>query len=196
MSDEWYTPGPVMEIVNSYVADTYNVSREAFIRPFKPGGDYQAEGYEGRVVVDNPPFSILASIVDWYLERNIDFFLFSPALTALSIKNRGLAFICSAEGIVFENGRDLHITFITNLEPECVRYEPRIERGLCEVKGKDYLAKSLYRRHATNRPPGFYTSADFSSMAKGPEPWRYEIDHYADAADKHLYGGGAYVKSI
>ena len=47
-----------------------------------PGGDYKAFPYpDGAVVIDNPPFSILASICTFYLEHGIPFFLFAPSLT-------------------------------------------------------------------------------------------------------------------
>ena len=45
-------------------------------------GDYKAFPYpDGAVVIDNPPFSILASICTLYLEHGIPFFLFAPSLT-------------------------------------------------------------------------------------------------------------------
>lgn len=53
----------------------YNIDPENVIRPFWPGGDYEKDEYPpGCVVVDNPPFSILKNICEFYLERGILFF--------------------------------------------------------------------------------------------------------------------------
>ena len=88
------------------------------MRPFWPGLDYQQQDYpDGCVVVDNPPFSILSKICEWYLDRDIEFFLFAPSLTALSGKNvcmRMNHIICDAD-IVYENGANVRTAFVTNL---------------------------------------------------------------------------------
>lgn len=82
-TDDCYTPPPVMQCVLDYVDRTVMpLQGRRVVQPFKPGGDYQAEDYrDGDVVVDNPPFSILAQIVDFYIKEDIPFFLFAPALT-------------------------------------------------------------------------------------------------------------------
>lgn len=87
-TDDCYTPPVVYDAVADWVAKEYNLDRSRFVRPFYPGGDYQAEEYAPEaVVVDNPPFSIFAKIVQWYQERRIRFFLFGPALTLFSRGN-------------------------------------------------------------------------------------------------------------
>lgn len=44
------------------------------VRPFYPGGDYINFDYPADcVVIDNPPFSILAQIVAFYAKRGIDY---------------------------------------------------------------------------------------------------------------------------
>ena len=86
-TDDCYTPPPVYDAVVRYVEETYSVSRDKFVRPFYPGGDYVNESYpEGCVVVDNPPFSILAEILRFYDSKGIKFFLFAPTLTLLSMR--------------------------------------------------------------------------------------------------------------
>lgn len=55
-TDDCYTPDNVYSVVRDYVAERYGLDPETFIRPFYPGGDYQAEDYTGKVVVDNPLF--------------------------------------------------------------------------------------------------------------------------------------------
>ena len=84
-TDDCYTPPEVYEAVADYVSRRFGVRREDMVRPFWPGGDYERFDYpDGCAVVDNPPFSILAGIMEFYLDRGILFFLFAPALTALS----------------------------------------------------------------------------------------------------------------
>ena len=58
-TDDCYTPENIYSVVRDYVAERYGLDPGTFVRPFYPGGDYQAEDYTGKVVVDNPPFSIL-----------------------------------------------------------------------------------------------------------------------------------------
>lgn len=63
-TDDCYTPAPVYDAVARYVSEEYGVSPASFVRPFYPGGDYRNEKYPaGCVVVDNPPFSLLAEIL-------------------------------------------------------------------------------------------------------------------------------------
>lgn len=81
-TDDCYTPDIVYEAVADWVANEYSLDRKNFVRPFYPGGDYQAFKYKkNAVVVDNPPFSILSEILQWYDENGVKFFLFAPALT-------------------------------------------------------------------------------------------------------------------
>lgn len=73
-TDDCYTPPLVYDAVAQHVTDRYGVSPNNFCRPFYPGGDYKTFDYAGKVVVDNPPFSILAEIVDFYLSEGVAFF--------------------------------------------------------------------------------------------------------------------------
>lgn len=74
-TDDCYTPAPVYEAVKTWAVDKYGLAGRTIVRPFYPGGDYQKMTYpDGAVVIDNPPFSILAEIVDFYHAHNIDFF--------------------------------------------------------------------------------------------------------------------------
>lgn len=84
-TDDCYTPEEVYNTVLAWVVQEYNINPDKIIRPFSPGGDYQNAKYlDGYVVVDNPPFSIFKEICNFYEERDIPFFLFSPHLTGLS----------------------------------------------------------------------------------------------------------------
>ena len=61
----------------NYVRGRWGVDEADVVRPLWPGGDYEAFEYpQDCVVVDNPPFSILARIKDFNLGRG-----FGPLIT-------------------------------------------------------------------------------------------------------------------
>jgi hypothetical protein len=128
-TDDCYTPDVVYDAVAEWVASEYNVSRANFVRPFYPGGDYQKERYKPTdIVVDNPPFSIMSEILKFYKANGIKFFLFGPHLTLFS--NTSADFTCLPIGvpITYKNGANVNTSFVTNMEPEEIRFrsEPRL----------------------------------------------------------------------
>ena len=117
-TDDCYTPDKVYDAVAEWVANEYGVDRANFVRPFYPGGDYQKYKYkDSSIVVDNPPFSILSEILQWYTSHGIKFFLFAPALTLFSSSSSSCAIGAGAQ-IVYENGASVNTSFLTNLEME------------------------------------------------------------------------------
>ena len=122
-TDDCYTPELVYEAVADWVANEYGLDRSDFVRPFYPGGDYQRFKYEpGAVVVDNPPFSILSEILQWYKSHGIKFFLFGPTLTLFSSSSSLTACaIPTGATVTYENGATVNTSFLTNLENECIR---------------------------------------------------------------------------
>ena len=120
-TDDCYTPPEVYRVVREWVdKNIIPLKDKRIIRPFKPNGDYTQEDYSGDcIVLDNPPFSISAKIHDFYISRNIPFFLFSNGLILFQCSlRRRLTSIVIGEGIVFENGAHVNIGFTTNLCPE------------------------------------------------------------------------------
>lgn len=84
-TDDCYTPENVYETVRRWAVNRYALEGAEIVRPFWPGGDYEAADYpEGCAVIDNPPFSILANIVAWYNAHDVRFFLFAPSLTSIA----------------------------------------------------------------------------------------------------------------
>lgn len=120
-TDDCFTPPLVYDAVLEWVVKEYGIDAEHVVRPFWPGKNYQAQEYpENCVVVDNPPFSILSKICEYYLDRGIRFFLFAPSLTALSGKSACMKMnhiICDAH-IVYDNGALIRTAFVTNLGDE------------------------------------------------------------------------------
>ena len=127
-TDDCYTPPIVYEAVADYVAEKYGLDKKSFVRPFVPNGDYQAETYkETDVVVDNPPFSIMAEILKFYNEHGIKFFLFAPHLTIFSSSSSSSSscIICGVT-ITYENGANVATSFVTNLEDCAFRSSPNL----------------------------------------------------------------------
>ena len=118
-TDDCYTPPNIYEAVVSFVVKTYGVKEKDFVRPFYPNGDYQNENYpHDCVVVDNPPFSILAEIISFFEKNKIKYFLFAPTLTLFSSSSSALPIAASVR---YENGANVNTSFLTNLEPRNIR---------------------------------------------------------------------------
>lgn len=115
-TDDCYTPPKVYEVIKNWACKKYDINPDNIVRPFYPGGDYENYDYtDGAVVLDNPPFSILAKIIDFYIERKIPFFLFAPTLTCLNgLYRQGVNAIISNSSIMYENGATVSTSFLTS----------------------------------------------------------------------------------
>lgn len=120
-TDDCYTPENVYSAVAEWVADEYKLNTDDFVRPFYPGGDYENFDYNDKIVVDNPPFSILSKIIKFYIENDVKFFLFAPTLTLFSGSTNECSVIPIGTSIIYENGAKVNTSFATNLEPHDVR---------------------------------------------------------------------------
>lgn len=119
-TDDCYTPPAVYEAVLEYVnRNVASLEGREVVRPFWPGGDYERHEYPpGCIVIDNPPFSISAQIVRFYLRNGIDFFLFHEGLTCMSHSNiKHIAFHIVKKSVTFENGAQVSVAFVTNVRP-------------------------------------------------------------------------------
>lgn len=115
-TDDCYTPTYIYDCVLEWAQKEYNLEDRPIVRPFYPGGDYQNFDYpENCVVVDNPPFSILSRIIEWYSQKGIDYFLFAPALTVLSACGNRCNAVITDSSIIYENGANVKTAFITNM---------------------------------------------------------------------------------
>ena len=115
-TDDCYTPDNIYDAVRDWVAEKYEIGNAAIVRPFYPGGDYKSEKYpSGCVVIDNPPFSIISEICEWYASKKIRFFLFAPTLTLLGIMRGAANYVACGCGVVYENGASVNTSFVTNM---------------------------------------------------------------------------------
>lgn len=135
-TDDCYTPCEIYEVVKEFAINEYNLQDYEIIRPFYPDKEYRNLNYlQNQVVIDNPPFSILAKIIDFYLERNIKFFLFAPRLTCFDLgKRKGLSFIIVGQVITYENGAEIPTCFITNMDKYKIRTSVKLDNKLREIQ--------------------------------------------------------------
>ncbi len=163
-TDDCYTPPEIYDAIAAWVETEYGIRRERFLRPFQPGGDYQAAAYpDGCAVVDNPPFSILAQIVDWYIERGVPFFLFGPTLTLLGLmkkpeRKEKICVVLIGNQITYENGAVVQTSYVTNMDT----YAVRIEGGLRATL--EAINNGLQRQRKKELPK--YTYPDYILTGK------------------------------
>ena len=140
-TDDCYTPDNVYEAVKKWCFDRYGLAGKKIVRPFYPGGDYQNENYSGNIVVlDNPPFSIISEICEFYTERNIPFFLFAPTLTLLGIARGTMNYVACGAGVTYENGAVVSTSFVTNLGDKKIIASSEL-RDTIEEANKENLRK-------------------------------------------------------
>jgi hypothetical protein len=170
-TDDCYTPQIIMDAVEGWVAAQYGLDADNFCRPFYPGSDYESEDYSGKVVVDNPPFSILSKIINFYVENNIRFFLFAPTLSGLVRYSDVCTALAVGADITYDNGAIVCTSFVTNLEPEGIRMRtpPSLYRAVKRANDEN-------RREAKKQMPKYsYPMNVVSSAAIYPYA-KYDID--------------------
>ena len=186
-TDDCFTLPEVYEKVKKWVFDHYELSEGTeVVRPFWPGADYKAVTYpEGCVVIDNPPFSIIAEIERYYLENKIRFFLFAPGLTIFK-PYKGLKYVFIDAEIVYENGERVNTSFVTNMGDWLIETAPELEQALRKPRKE----KPLY-----GWPDELLTAAMVQAIAKARVLLQVDEKHAhfvrkLDAGGKGIYGCG------
>lgn len=131
-TDDCYTPPEMYDAIADWAVSEYGIDRKKIVRPFYPGGDYRSFDYSnGKVVLDNPPFSIISEIISFYLDEGVPFFLFAPGLTSLSSKKTVMrcCHIFPDAAITYENGATVKTSFVTSYDEGTVA---RTAPELCE----------------------------------------------------------------
>lgn len=166
-TDDCYTPPLIYDGVADWVCAEYGINRDAFCRPFYPGGDYETFDYTGKIVVDNPPFSILSEILRFYIKRNIKFFLFAPALTLFSGATEHCTTIPVGATVTYENGAVVCTSFVTNLDDSDIRVRtaPRLYRILksCNDASRKEKTKTMPKYEY---PKNVATAAEINRLSK------------------------------
>ena len=194
-TDDCFTPNKVYEAVAGYVSSQYGVARNEMCRPFWPDGDYESFDYSGKVVVDNPPFSILKKIVDFYIAKDVKFWLFAPALTSLGTA-REVTLIATGVGLTYQNGAIVSTSFVTNLEDNgvAVKSQPELYRVLKDI---DAANRHKQAKQTTKLafPPELLTGAMVNymsihgveySLRRSDCTFVRKLDNYS----KSIFGGG------
>ena len=197
-TDDCYTPDNIYDVVKKWCIERYGLKGKKIIRPFYPGGDYQKEDYSGDcVVLDNPPFSIISEICEWYTERNIQFFMFAPALTLLGIARGTMNYVACCVGVTYANGANVSTSFVTNLGNKKIVASAELCE-LIEEANKENLRKMHKELPKYSYPDEVLTSTMLGYMAA--HGTSLEIDekdvHFIRALDsqkesgKGLFGSG------
>ena len=144
-TDDCYTPDNIYEAVRKWVFDKYGLKGKKVIRPFYPGGNYQKEDYSGDcVVIDNPPFSIISEICEWYTEKGIKYFMFAPSLTLLGIMRGNAKYVAVGSGVIYANGANVSTSFVTNMGDKKIIASSEL-RKIIDEANKENLEK-LHRQ--------------------------------------------------
>lgn len=197
-TDDCYTPVEVYEAVLGWLREKVDLSGANIVRPFWPGGDYEAYDYkEDDVVVDNPPFSILARILRFYQGRGIRFFLFGPQLTLFS-SSSSLTYIPCACPVEYANGAKVNTGFVSNLFGDVFAMSaPDLRKRIIEAQEKRKGSASLPRYEY---PPEVLTSSmlgylsthgvEFKVMRDEVSPSRLSALASQKAVGKSIFGYG------
>ena len=176
-TDDCYTPANVYEVIAGWVCEEYGVDRRSIVRPFWPGYDYTKQDYrEECCVVDNPPFSILTQIMNWYLERGIRFFLFAPTLTLFSGRGLDVSYVACGAKITYENGANINTSFVTNLDTCRVRSVPKLYKLI--ERENDINEKAMHKQLPKYKYPDHVLTA-----AAAYQYSHYGVEYRLEKAD-------------
>jgi hypothetical protein len=197
-TDDCYTPDNIYGVVKKWCIERYGLKGKRIIRPFYPGGDYQKEDYSGdSIVLDNPPFSIISEICEWYTERNIPFFMFAPALTLLGIARGTMNYVACCVSVTYANGANVSTSFVTNLGNKKIVASAEL-RELIEEANKENLRKMHKELPKYSYPDEVLTATMLGYMAAHGTSLEIEAKdvHFIRALDsqkesgKGLFGSG------
>ncbi len=192
-TDDCYTPPDLFEAVKNYVVERWGIDESKIIRPFKPNGDYKAEDYTDKVVLDNPPFSIASEIWRYFSERGIPFFLWKNGLT-LQKEALNHHVLVTGREMYATNGARVPCDFITNLSGKpCVEACPELAKIL-----KDHFPdKQSYP--VLKLPRNILRASDFGKIAK--QGLALKVDNFERVTKlseykKGVFGGAIIVSDL
>lgn len=166
-TDDCYTPEIVYNAVRDWCVKEYKLDGREIVRPFWPGGDYQAFDYPPRcVVIDNPPFSIMSEILKFYSAKGIDYFLFAPATTLFSgaaILPR-VGYVVVKVTVEYKNGAEVSTSFITSLSPFLIDVRPDLYKILHNANAEN-LKDKIVEQRIMNLPISVATAARLGWLA-------------------------------
>lgn len=185
--------------MRDWACGEYGIDPSKVVRPFYPGGDYESFDYsDGKVVVDNPPFSILSKICAFYRDRGIPFFLFAPNLTIFSSAScNGAHMLVTDCAIEYANGAIVNTSFVTSFGDDLIRTAPDLTKLVNDTverlrrESRKHLPKYTY-------PPELMTVSRLNKIGNAGVDFRVKASDVAftraldsqRAAKKAIYGSG------
>lgn len=179
--------------MRGWLSEQVDLTGAQIVRPFWPDADYKQMEYPPEcVVVDNPPFSIFAEIVRWYLERGVRFFLFAPHKTIFGLDAPYTRLVCGAN-VIYENGANVATSFASNLfgDTLAMSVPDLYERLMTAMRSKDPLPRYSYPSHVL-------TFSDLARCASHGVPLSIPRDEATfvrrldsqQTSKRGIYGGG------
>lgn len=198
-TDDCYTPPEIYQVVLEWAVAEYGLEGRPIVRPFYPGGDYENAVYpENCVVIDNPPFSILAKIKNFYYERNIKYFLFAPHLTLFS--NRGEhSYIVTNSELIYENGTNVKTSFVTNLDSAFIRTAPELAKAIQKAKQERGAKATQNKLPKYEYPKQLVTASILARISNIPFELQKEQCEFVRQLDaqkgskKAIFGSGYFI---
>lgn len=190
-TDDCYTPKAIYDLIVFHV-DKYYQKLDGFniVRPFFPDKDYRDFEYkEDDIVIDNPPFSILSKIIDFYKQNNVKFFLFCPHLTSFQYLKKEVTVIVSDCDIVYDNKAQINTDFVTNTIPAQIVLDGIIRQNVefLQKQGKKKKTKRSF-------PANIQNSATLGKFIKNGIQTRIDRHNYdpiSSYRNVRIFGSGA-----
>lgn len=193
-TDDCYTPKIIYECILKYISEKVDISGLQIVRPFYPGGDYENFDYPiDSVVIDNPPFSIIAKIARFYISNGIKFFLFAPHMTLFSSDIDCTAIVVGAS-ITYENGAKVRTSFLSNLFGDVrIMSDAEMFARITSIEKSNYKPLPKYRY-----PPNLLTVSALQTLVSHgiSLSFKKEQVHHCSALDsqkkykKAIFGAG------
>lgn len=197
-TDDCYTPDAIYKVVKDWAIKEMDWGGRTVVRPFWPGGDFENFDYPADcVVIDNPPFSIMAKVVKFYAEHNIDYFLFAPHLTCIGIQEAN-SHICVGVTITYANGAKVSTSFVASKGP-LIRSAPGLYRILDEANAANIKAEKGAPKPVYTYPDNVMTSSAVALFSKYGIEYRENVGVFVrtldcqHAAKKNIFGAGYIV---
>lgn len=172
-TDDCYTPPEVYDVVAKWAVKEYGWEDREIVRPFYPGGDYEHFDYPTNcAVIDNPSFSILSKIAEFYERRKIKYFLFAPQLTAFV--RQAKSHIGVGASVIYQNGAVVGTSFICSDGPT-LRSAPSLYSQITRVVES---LKTTKKRPKMKYPPELVTASMLAAYSQ------YGVNY---AEDKAVY---------
>ena len=139
----------------------------------------------------------MSKIARFYEEHNIDYFLFAPHLTCLSIR-AAHSRICVGVTLTYDNGAKVNTSFVSSKGP-LIRSAPDLYRLLDEANTANVNAKKPPAKPVYTYPDNVMTSSAVALFSKYGIEYREDIGVFARAMDaqceagKGIFGAGYIV---